>query len=100
MCDVSERTLVFCDDGDMKELGIVSRSVPFLNMTFLYITCTIFLQMRDSIGGQQAPISRSGSARSFNTSYGRPPASPSPRPPRAQVIIRTSFDLHGMNDSF
>merc|ERR1712141_10297 len=41
-------------------------------------------QMRDSLGGQQAPISRSGSARSFNTSYGRPPASPSPRPPRAQ----------------
>lgn len=40
--------------------------------------------MRDSLGGQQAPISRSGSARSFNTSYGRPPASPSPRPPRAQ----------------
>ena len=42
--------------------------------------------MRDSLGGQQAPISRSGSARSFNTSYGRPPASPSPRPPRAQVM--------------
>jgi len=38
--------------------------------------------MRDSLGPQA--ISRSGSARSFNTSFGRPPASPSPRPPRAQ----------------
>ena len=42
--------------------------------------------MRDALGGQQPQaISRSGSARSFNTSFGRPPASPSPRPPRAQV---------------
>lgn len=43
-------------------------------------------QMGDSSwGGQQPlqPISRSGSARSFNTSFGRAPASPSPRPPRA-----------------
>merc|ERR1711899_210711 len=44
-------------------------------------------QLGDSswMGGQQQqqPISRSGSARSFNTSFGRPPASPSPRPPRA-----------------
>jgi len=40
--------------------------------------------MRDALGGQQ-PVSRSGSARSFNTTFGRPPASPSPRPPRAQV---------------
>jgi len=41
-------------------------------------------QLGDSswMGGQA--ISRSGSARSFNTSFGRPPASPSPRPPRAQ----------------
>merc|ERR1711899_568748 len=38
-----------------------------------------------ALGSQQReqPISRSGSARSFNTSFGRPPASPSPRPPRA-----------------
>merc|ERR1712158_56069 len=38
-----------------------------------------------SWGGQQPlqPISRSGSARSFNTSFGRAPVSPSPRPPRA-----------------
>jgi len=34
-------------------------------------------------GQQQQPISRSGSARSFNTSFGRAPASPSPRPARA-----------------
>jgi len=43
-------------------------------------------QLGDSSwGGQQPlqPISRSGSARSFNTSFGRTPASPSPRPPRA-----------------
>lgn len=32
--------------------------------------------------GQQ-PISRSGSARSFNTTFGRPAATPSPRPQRA-----------------
>ncbi len=31
--------------------------------------------------GQQ-PISRSGSARSFNTTFGRPAATPSPRPQR------------------
>ena len=35
-------------------------------------------------GGQA--ISRSGSARSFNTSFGRPPASPSPCPPRANQV--------------
>lgn len=39
------------------------------------------LQMRDSIG--QQPISRSGSARSFNTTFGRPVATPSPRTARA-----------------
>ena len=36
--------------------------------------------MRDTIG---QPISRSGSARSFNTTFGRPATTPSPRPPRA-----------------
>ena len=49
--------------------------------------------MRDAIGGGQQAISRSGSARSFNTSFGRPPASPSPRPPRAQVRTHILFIL-------
>lgn len=54
-----------------------------------WLNCRFFipLQMRDAIGGSGQPISRSGSARSFNTSFGRPPASPSPRPPRAHVLL-------------
>ena len=45
--------------------------------------------MRDAIGPGGQPVSRSGSARSFNTAFGRPPAgapgTPSPRPPRANL---------------
>ncbi len=38
--------------------------------------------MQNTLG--QQPISRSGSARSFNTTFGRGVSTPSPRPPRAQ----------------
>ena len=38
--------------------------------------------MRETLG--QQPISRSGSARSFNTTFGRQVATPSPRMARAQ----------------
>ena len=43
--------------------------------------------MRETLGPGGQPISRSGSARSFNTTFGqaRPPATPSPRPPRANL---------------
>jgi|FrelakmetLWP11LW_1041352.scaffolds.fasta_scaffold34385_1 hypothetical protein len=41
--------------------------------------------MSNTLGGNQ-PISRSGSARSFNTTFGRPQATtPSPRAPRAHL---------------
>ena len=41
--------------------------------------------MSNTLGGNQ-PISRSGSARSFNTTFGRPaPGTPSPRAPRAHL---------------
>ena len=62
--------------------------------------CYFFQQMRDSLSGQQAPISRSGSAHSFNTSYGRPPASPSPRPPRAQVMHLCTVGSYLENPTF
>ena len=62
---------------------------------FTHIVFSLNLQMKESLGvsgggGQgQQPISRSGSARSFNTTFGRAPqgapGTPSPRPQRAHL---------------
>ena len=45
--------------------------------------------MQQSLGPGGQPISRSGSARSFNTTFGRghpaAPGTPSPRPARANL---------------
>ena len=48
--------------------------------------------MRETLGPGGQPISRSGSARSFNTTFGRAPqgapgapGTPSPRPARANL---------------
>ena len=54
--------------------------------------------MRETLGPGGQPISRSGSARSFNTTFGRAgqvaPTTPSPRPARANVGQGGNFSFH------
>ena len=80
--------------GNGKIVGNISR-FQYLGKAYKHIVFSLNLQMKESLGvsgggGQgQQPISRSGSARSFNTTFGRAPqgapGTPSPRPQRAHL---------------